>query len=92
MHRELLTYSLEERHVELITLSGHNEKQEELESSLPNLFLSFNTNDEKLKKRFKTVRAHKFNKKCIFLSARVHPGEIQSSFVLNGIIDFLLSK
>ena len=29
-------------------------------------------------------------KKIIFLSARVHPGETQSSFVLNGFLKFLL--
>jgi len=28
----------------------------------------------------------------VFFSARVHPGEVQSSHVLNGIVDFLLSK
>jgi hypothetical protein len=33
-HRELLTYSLEERHVELITITGHNEKLEEREETL----------------------------------------------------------
>lgn len=38
IHRELLTLSLEARHVELITISGHNDKQEELEETLPGLF------------------------------------------------------
>lgn len=37
-HRELLVYSLEERHVELITISGHNGKKEEREEFLPGLF------------------------------------------------------
>lgn len=91
-HRELLVHSLEERHVELITISGHNGKKEELEDTLDGLFPDFDQSDEKLKKRFSTFRPHKFDKKCVFLSARVHPGEVQSSFVLNGIIDFLLSK
>lgn len=90
-HRELLTLSLEDRHVELITISGMNDKQEELEDSLPGLFPDFDQMDAKLAKRFSPTRAHKFKKKCIFLSARVHPGEVQSSFVLNGIVDFLLS-
>jgi hypothetical protein len=33
-----------------------------------------------------------FEKPTVFLSARVHPGEVQSSHVLNGIVDFLMSK
>ncbi len=75
-HRELLTYSLEERHVELITITGQNEKLEEREESLKGLFPEFDTSDETLAKRFSCERAHKFNKKVIFLSARVHPGEV----------------
>jgi murein tripeptide amidase MpaA len=31
------------------------------------------------------------HKKCIFLTARVHPGETNSSFMMQGAIDFLLS-
>jgi len=34
-------------------------------------------------------RPYKANKPVIFLSARVHPGEVPSSHVLNGILDFL---
>jgi hypothetical protein len=30
-------------------------------------------------------------KKGIFLSARVHPGESNSSFIMKGVIDFLVS-
>ena len=91
-HRLLLVESLEERHVELITITGQNEKLEEREESLKGLFPDFNQSDETLTKRFSAERAHKFNKKVVFLSARVHPGEVQSSFVLNGIVDFLVSK
>jgi hypothetical protein len=72
----LLTYSLEERFVELITITGHNEKLEEQEETLkgPGLFPDFNKDDEINSKRFSCERPHKFNKKVIFLSARVHPG------------------
>jgi len=75
-HRELLVESLEERHVELITITGQNEKLKEREESLKDLFPEFNKSDETLSKRFSTERAHKFNKKVVFLSARVHPGEV----------------
>lgn len=37
------------------------------------------------------IRPFKFaNKKVIFVSARVHPGETQSSFVVSGLLKFLL--
>ncbi len=30
-------------------------------------------------------------KKCVFFTARVHPGESNSSWVMKGLIDFLVS-
>lgn len=41
---------------------------------------------------FSRERAHRFDKPVVFLSARVHPGEVQSSHVLNGIVDFLMAR
>ena len=38
------------------------------------------------------TRSYIFNKPVVFLSARVHPGEVPSSFVLNGVINFLLKE
>lgn len=37
-HRELLGYSLEERQVELITITGHNSKLDEREDTIAGLF------------------------------------------------------
>ncbi len=37
------------------------------------------------------IRDH-VKKKAIILTGRVHPGEPQSSYMLDGIIDYLLSK
>jgi hypothetical protein len=48
---------LEERNVELITISGHNEIKEEREESLPGLFPEFDENDERIAKRFSKKRA-----------------------------------
>lgn len=31
------------------------------------------------------------NKMVVFISARVHPGEVPSSYVMRGIINFLLN-
>ena len=41
---------------------------------------------------FSPKRAMKFDKPTVFFSARVHPGEVQSSHVLNGFVEFLLNK
>ena len=82
-HRELAMRSLEARRLDLITISGINNIQREKEPSLSNLFPDQDP----------TKRPHKFaNKKTVFLSARVHPGETCSSFVMNGFIKFLLSQ
>jgi hypothetical protein len=48
----------------------------ELEDTIPGLFPDYDYEDVILTKRFSTSRPHKFEKKCIFLSARVHPGEV----------------
>jgi murein tripeptide amidase MpaA len=45
----------------------------------------------KLLKLYSEHIAANVNKKAILITSRVHPGEMQSSFAVEGIIDFLLS-
>ena len=76
-HRELLGYSRELRYVELITITGQNENSHEREATIPaqGLFPSFTVGSPE-EKLFSRERCHRFDKKVIFLSARVHPGEV----------------
>ncbi|KAL0882170.1 hypothetical protein ABMA27_000718 [Loxostege sticticalis] len=79
--RECLIYSLEGRRVDLLTITSHHGITSEKEERLKNLFPE---NQE---------RPYKFqNKKIIFISARVHPGETPSSFVFNGFLNLLLNR
>ncbi|XP_058464870.1 uncharacterized protein LOC131438701 isoform X3 [Malaya genurostris] len=81
-YRELLTHSVERRRVELLTITSFHGIQTAREERLRNLFP-----DEK------TPRCHTFkNKKIIFISSRVHPGETPASFVLNGFLSMLLDR
>lgn len=81
-HRELLVYSLDHWRVDLVTVSSHKGRVEEREDRLPGLFP---LTDQ--------LRPHRFpNKKVVFVSARVHPGETSSSFVFNGFLNFIVSN
>ena len=80
--RELLVYSLDHWRVDLLTISSHKGKSEEREHRLPGLFPQ---PDQPRPFRFPS-------KKVVFVSARVHPGETSSSFVLNGFLNFILSN
>jgi len=82
--RETLAYSVEGRKVDLLTISGYNglsnEREDSIESSIP------------VRNPY-TGRPHKFpGKKLVIVTARVHPGESPSSFVLQGFLRFLLSR
>ncbi|XP_050715046.1 cytosolic carboxypeptidase-like protein 5 isoform X2 [Eriocheir sinensis] len=80
-HRELLAYSLDRWRVDLLTVSSHSGRAEEREDRLPGLFPVPSQ-----------LRPHRFpGKKVVFISARVHPGETSSSFVLNGFLNFIVS-
>ncbi|XP_041970948.1 cytosolic carboxypeptidase-like protein 5 [Aricia agestis] len=79
--RENLIYSLEGRRVDLLTISSHHGITTERETRLKNLF----PDNKDRPFRFQ-------NKKVVFISARVHPGETPSSFVFNGFLNLLLTK
>ena len=76
-HRELLGYSRELRYVELITITGKEGVQEEREPKIvgPGLFPEF-AQDSPESHIFSVDRCHKFKKPVVFLTARVHPGEV----------------
>ncbi|XP_076629741.1 cytosolic carboxypeptidase-like protein 5 isoform X2 [Colletes latitarsis] len=81
-HRECAIKSLEGRRMDIITISSFHNISTEREDRLNNMFPE--QNEE---------RPFKFwNKKVIFISARVHPGETPSSFVFNGFLNFLLNR
>eukprot|EP01017_Pseudomicrothorax_dubius_P040566 TRINITY_DN6363_c0_g1_i3.p1 TRINITY_DN6363_c0_g1~~TRINITY_DN6363_c0_g1_i3.p1 ORF type:complete len:621 (+),score=109.23 TRINITY_DN6363_c0_g1_i3:58-1920(+) len=78
-HKEVLIRSREKRNVDLITISSTKGMSNEREPMFYALFPE------------KGQRPNLFpSKKYIFVSARVHPGETPSSWVLKGLVDFLL--
>ncbi|RHY34318.1 hypothetical protein DYB32_001293, partial [Aphanomyces invadans] len=80
-HRETLVHSLDGRKVDLITISSLDNIMDEREEMLPDLFP-----DHPI-----VPRPHQFqNKRVVFVTARVHPAETPSSFVLDGVLNFLL--
>ncbi|KAL5292158.1 AGBL5 family protein [Megaselia abdita] len=82
--RELLINSLEGRRVDLLTITSFQGILNKKEDRLGNLFLDDHPN---------ASRCHRFeNKKMIFLSSRVHPGETPASFILNGFLNMILDR
>lgn len=79
-HRELLVNSLEGRRIDLLTITANNDATELTEDPLPGLF------PEALS------RPKRFNKPVVFITARVHPGETQGSYMMNGLLSFLLNE
>jgi hypothetical protein len=77
-HRETLINSLEGRKMEVVTISSKDGIQEEHEKSPdPDMFPDGN----------QCLRFQ--NKKVVFLTSRVHPGETPGSHVLNGLVELI---
>ncbi|KAG7213224.1 hypothetical protein KM043_002534 [Ampulex compressa] len=81
-HRECAIKSLEGRRLDMLTISSFHNISAEREDRLMHMFPN---EDEQRPFKF-------WNKKIIFISARVHPGETPSSFVLNGFLNFILNR
>ena len=79
-HRELLTHSLEGRRVELLTITALQGIAPDRQPRLPGLFPDADT-----------PRPHRFpGRTAIYIGARVHPGETAASYMLHGLLAFLL--
>ena len=82
MKREVLVNSLEGRPVEMLTISGRNGITDEREELLEGLF----PESDQSKRPFKFK-----GKKYVWISSRVHPGEVPASHMMNGFLGYLLS-
>jgi hypothetical protein len=80
--RELLIYTLEGRRVELLTFSSFKDLHFERELGIDRLFPLLNATTG-------VQRPYKSRKPIIFISARVHPGEVPGSHIMSGILDYL---
>ncbi len=83
-HREMACRSVKGHRVELLTVTDSNGMLTSREPVLENLFPESG--------HVPRARSFASGKKVVFVSARVHPGETQSSFVMNGLIKFLLRE
>lgn len=88
-----------EKSISEITRSGYKtgiEKIKEVEHDLnPNAFKKATKQLEKAmesKQRYNDYNSYHRHKRAIVLSGRVHPGESNSSYCIQGAIEFLLSK
>lgn len=78
--RELLTLTVDGRKVDLLTFTSFKGLTYEREAMIEGLFPTVSDNSQ---------RPYKAKKPVIFLSARVHPGEVPGSHIMNGVLDYL---
>lgn len=80
-HRTTLTYTLDNRKMDLLTITTNVSKRDQ-EAHLP-----FNHifPDGNIPQSFP-------DKPVVIITARVHPGEVPGSHVFNGVLDFLLDR
>eukprot|EP00347_Sterkiella_histriomuscorum_P010374 403376546 len=81
---QAIQLDLEGRAMEMLTISSRKNRTSNLEAMIEDEVLFPHKQPQK--------RPIRIDKQTVFLSARVHPGEVPSSHVLNGIINFLLQE
>jgi len=80
-HRELMCYTPDGRRLELLTITSRAGILAEREPVIDGLFPDVEV----------VPRVHRFRgKPGVFVSARVHPGETSASYMVHGLIAFLL--
>ena len=85
-HRETVFHSLEGRKMEMMTISSRDsitDEREPIPEDAPALYPDARQDPARRPYRFNN------NKKIVFLSARVHPGETPGSHVLNGALNLI---
>ncbi|KDO33144.1 hypothetical protein SPRG_01956 [Saprolegnia parasitica CBS 223.65] len=83
--RETLVTSLDGRNVDLLTLSSRRHLVDAREPSVPDLFPDHDAISAPRPRRFQ-------NKRVVVLTARVHPAETPSSYVVDGVLAFLCKR
>lgn len=86
-HRETLTYSREGRKQEMVTVSsldGINE-DDAREEYIEGLFPQHSGDPKERPLKY-------YDKKVVFISSRVHPGEVGASHMFNGFLDVLMDQ
>jgi cytosolic carboxypeptidase protein 5 len=78
-YREMMILSLDRREIELVTISSKSNFLDTRENHVPGIFNS-------------TPRCLASKKPIVFITARVHPGETPSSFLLDAIMRVILSS
>jgi hypothetical protein len=85
--RELLTRSIDQRRVDLLTITSVDGASSNPEDQLENLFPDYDSTVL----HTQNIRPPCFpEKEVIIVSARVHPGEVPAQHTMKGIIDLLM--
>lgn len=92
-NRELIACSIEQRRIDLLTITaagGHSEQQEEV---MPGLFPAHGIGDAACPGQALGAAGRPLTfpgREVIIVSARVHPGEVPAQHTMRGILDLLL--